>query len=172
MWLYCSFNAEMSGGALKASQVCQSGFVAVVAGSAVVAVVLIDLFGLRVPCAELALVLSFRIQNTITDWRTVVTHGAFVGGMISLGAKITRLTTGAFVDLLRSRDHTLSFEWTIHRPVVAFWTVVTSSAFFPGWVWLNGVVVFSTKIAGGAVIRNQVCPAIVGGCADGAVCVC
>ena len=169
LWLYCSFDAEVSCGAIKASQVCYGGLVAVVTSSAVVAIVLVNLFGLRVPCAKFAFVLSFRVQHAVADWWTVVTHGAFSGCVISFRTKVAGLATCTLVDLFGCCDHTLRFKWTVHRPVVAFWTVVTSCALFAWWVWLSCVVGFRTKIAGCAVISNQVCAAIVGGGANSAI---
>jgi hypothetical protein len=159
----------MSCGAIKTSQICYGGLVAVVTSSAVIAIVLVKLFGSRVPRTEFAFVLSFRVQHPVADRRTVVTHRAFSGCVISLRTKVAGLATCALVDLFRCRDHTLSLKWTVQRPVVAFWTVVTSCALFAWWVWLSCVVGFRTKIAGCAVIRNQVCAAIVGSCANGAV---
>ena len=75
----------------------------------------------------------------------------------------------AFIDLFCGSDYTLRFEWTVHRPIVTFRTVVASGTLFAGWVWLNRVIGFGTKIASCTVICNQVCSAIVGGCANGAV---
>lgn len=130
---------------------------------------LVNLFGLRVPRTEFTFILSFRVQHTVADWWTVVTHRAFSGCVISFRTKVAGLATCTFVYLFRCCDHTLSFKWTVYRPVVAFWTVVTSCALFAWWVWLSCVVGFRTKIAGCAVISNQVCSAIVGGGANGAI---
>jgi len=170
--LHGSFSAEMTCRTIKASQVGQSCCVAVVASCAVVAVVLVKLFGLWVPGADFAFVFAFRVQHAVTYRRTVVAHGTFSCSVISFRTEVAWLAACTFVHLFCCCDYTLSFEWTIHRPVIAFGTVVTSRALFAGWVRLDSVVVFGAEVTSCAVICNQVRSAIVGCCADSAVCVC
>jgi hypothetical protein len=169
--LHCSFNAEVTSWTLEASQVGKSSFVAVVTSGAVVAVVLVKLFCLRVPGANFTFVHSLRVQHTVADRRTVVTHGTFSCGVISFWTKVAWLTSCALVHLFCSSDNTLSFKRTIHRPVVSFRTVVACRAFFARWVWLDCVVGFRTEVASCAVISYQVSTTIVGRRADRAVCV-
>lgn len=167
--LYRPLDTEMPSWTLQSSQVSQRGCITVVTCSTVVAIVLIKLSCLWVPSPYFAFVLAFRIQHTITNRRTVVPHGTFSCSMVSFRTQIARLTACTFVYLLCSCYYTLSFEWTVHRPIVSFRTVVTSGAFFAGWVRLDGVIIFGTKITSCTVISYQVCSTIVGGCANCAV---
>ena len=112
--LHCSLCTEMPLRALKTSQVCQGSCVAIIASSAIVAVVLVELFGLRVPGANIAFVFTFRVQYTITKRRTVVTHWAFSCSVVSFRTEVAGLASSAFVNLFCSCDYTLSLEGTIY----------------------------------------------------------
>ena len=170
--LDCSFHAEVAFGTIESSQICQSCSIAVVSRCTVVAIVLVELLSLWVPGANFALILSFGIKHAISNRRTVVTHWTFIGRVVPNRTEVAWLATSALVNLSGCLDYTLSFEGAIDSPVVSFRTVEAGGALFTWRVWLNCVVVFGTQISSSTLIGNQVSAAVVGGGADGAVCIC